>query len=112
MSLENCLENWPHRVPFNIWDDYWGDGCCPKGEVQETHGYIEDDLPEDKKEEICNLIFENLKKLHMPGVKLEMESGEIYFTHLTHERLEKLIEELQGLGLKYQGVPIYFYSES
>jgi hypothetical protein len=106
------IENWPHRVPFNIWDDYWGDGCCPKGEIQETVGYVEDDLSERQKEEVCHIIFENLKKLDMPGVKFEIESGTICFTHLTHERLEKLIEELQALGLKYKSVPIDFYSES
>ena len=104
------------RIPFNVWDDYYGDEeSAPKGEIYGvTHGYIEeyDKLTEDQKSEISSLILDNLKKLDLPGVMFEKIDNDIRFTHLSHERRERLIGELEGLNLKYQGVPIDFYSES
>jgi len=102
--------------PFNVWDDYYDEESAPKGEIYGvTHGYIEefDELTEEQKSEISALILDNLKRLDLPGVILEkMIDNDIRFTHLSHERRERLIEELEGLNLKYQGVPIDFYSES
>jgi|694.fasta_scaffold12015_28 hypothetical protein len=59
-SLDTFININLDSIPFNIWDDYYGDGC---GKIQETHGYIEesDELNEEQKEEICSLVFNRLK---------------------------------------------------
>ncbi len=102
------------NIPFNIWDDFYDDGHVPEGESQETHGYVEeyDELTEGQREEIATLIHAHILTLDMSGVEIEMCGDRIEFTHLTHARLERLIAELQGSGLRWHGLPIDFYSES
>lgn len=104
----------PKRVPINLWDDYYDDGCVPKGEHQETHMYVEeyDYFDDDMKTEVMRLVLAHLKTLDLTGVEVEDGGSEIYFKHLTHERREKLMEELEASGLKYKDIPIDFYSES
>ncbi len=101
-------------IPFNIWDDYWDDGYVPAGQVQETHGYIEeyDELTEKQKIPIIKLIYDYIKTLDMPGVKVEIAGTDINFTHLTHEDRHRLLMCLDSSGLKYNNIPIHFYSES
>lgn len=102
-------------IPFNIWDDYWDDGYVPAGKVQETHGYIEeyDTLTDKQKVPIIKVIYDYIvNNLDMTGVKVEISGIDIHFTNLTHVRREYMMEKLEKCKLKYNGVPIHFYSES
>lgn len=93
-------------IPFNIWDDYDED------EGGETNGYIENDMTEEEKKPILEMIFHFIvNQIYMPEVKVELDDR-IYFTNLSHERLERLVKELEKSGLKYEGRKINFYSES
>lgn len=97
------------RVPFNIWDDFWDDET---NKIQETHGYVEDDVYSEKEQkEICKIVLDYMLKLDMPGISIK-QSDRIYFKHLTHKRLDQLMKELKSSGLKYKNQEIYFYSES
>lgn len=102
-------------IGYNIWDDYHDDGFVPQGEIQETHGYVEefDVLTGDDKNAIGDLIHAFLLTLDLTGVEVKNGgNGDIAFKHLTHERREKLVDELEKSGLKYNDTPINFYSES
>ncbi len=101
-------------IPFNIWDDFWDDECVPQGEIQETHGYVEeyDVLDDTQKAAVANLIYRRLQVMNLPGVEMSLLDDEITFKHLTHVRLERLIEELNAAELSYEGVSIRVYSES
>lgn len=102
-------------IGYNIWDDYYDDGFVPQGEVQETHGYVEefDVLTEKDKSAIGDLIHAFLLTLDLTGVEVTKGgNGDIRFKHMTHERREKLVKELKASGLKYNDTPIKFYSES
>jgi hypothetical protein len=98
-------------IGFNIWDDFHDDGYVPVGKKQCTFGYVEEDLSDDDKDEICKLVYAYILTLDMTGVKVEC-NDRMYFTDLTHARLEKLITELDESALHYQNRPISFYSES
>lgn len=103
------------NIGWNIWDDYYDDGFVPQGEVQETHGYVEefDVLSHEDKTAIGDLILRFIQTLDMTGVEVKHGGhGDISFKHLTHERREKLVTELEQSGLHYNGIPINFYSES
>lgn len=103
------------EILFNIWDDYWDDGYVPIGEIQKTYGYIEeyDDIGEEQKEKISKFIFDHLMKMPiLQGVKVELSGEDIDFIGLTHEIREKLLRELSESELKFEGIPINFYSES
>lgn len=101
-------------IPVNIWDDYYDDGYVPEGKFQFTHMYIEeyDVLSEEKKEGMMILVLEHLKTLDLTGVEIDEDGVEIYFKHLTHERREKLVVELNNAKLTFNGIPYEFYSES
>lgn len=97
------------RVPFNIWDDFWDDET---NKLQETHGYVEDDVYSEKEQqEICKIVLDYILTLDMTGVSISYDNR-IYFRHLTHKRLNQLMKELKSSGLKYKNQEIYFYSES
>lgn len=102
------------RICVNIWDDYWDDDCIPEGEVQSTYLYIEDEwvISRSEHNKIVKIIFARLGELKIPGVDFELEEAVINFTHLTHERLEMLIPELENSNLFYKGKKLHFYSES
>lgn len=102
------------HIHFNIWDDYYDDGYVPEGEIQSTYGYVEeyDDFPDEDKEELASLLIERLKTLDLAGVEVENGGEDVIFKHLTHERREKLIEELNQSEFAYKGKRIHFYSES
>lgn len=99
-------------IGFNIWDDYYDDDSVPKGEIQETYAYVEEEgLTKVQEAAILDLVYKHIQTLDMKGVKV-IKHNDIDFKNLTHERREKLVEELSQSGLTYEGVPIDFYSES
>jgi hypothetical protein len=126
------------RIPINIWDDFYDDGYVPEGEFQSTYAYVEDtDIPEDSRKQFLDATFDYMKeclKLQEEGVEMEMyfhdsfkenpslvgtehewclyKRWQINFKHLTHKRLDKLIEELNSAKFEIEGVPFVFYSES
>jgi hypothetical protein len=126
------------RIPINIWDDFWEDGYVPEGEIQETYAYVEDDkIPHEGREQFLEAVFEYMNEflqLQNEGVETEMffyesakkypqwvgtdmeymlfDRWEIRFKHLTHKRLDKLVEELNEANFEIEGVPFEFYSES
>jgi len=102
------------KIPFNVWDDYWDDGFVPAGHWQETHGYIEeyDELTEEQKVPIIKLIYDFIMTLDMGNVEVKVMENSIHFKHLTHEGRYRLMASLDSSGLKYEGIPIVFYSES
>lgn len=104
-----------NKIHFNIWDDYWDDGFVPSGKIQETDGYVEEsdeNISEAEQEEVVKLVAEFLKTLDFPGVEISAAGLYLNFRHLSHERRERLVKELENSGLSYNGVPIVFYSES
>jgi len=103
-----------HSIPLNLWDDFWSDGCVPDGEVQETYAYIEeyDVLTDENKQAIVDHLFNYLQRLDLTGVEVEKGDDRIYFKHLTHERLDRLVRELRLAELTFEGLPFHVYSES
>lgn len=102
------------NIPFNIWDDYYDDGFVPQGEIQETHGYIEeyDILTKEQKAAIIKVIYDYIINFDMKEVEVSSIDNAIYFKHLTHENRHRLLATLVGSKLKFNGIPIMFYSES
>lgn len=126
------------RVPINIWDDFYEDGYVPEGKIQKTYAYVEDDeIPHDYRKQFLEAVFEymtNYLKLQNEGIEMEMffyesakkysnlvgtehehmlfDRWEIRFKHLTHKRLNKLVEELNEGDFKIGKVPFIIYSES
>jgi hypothetical protein len=102
-------------IPFNVWDDYYDDGHVPEGEIQETYGYVEDDVDwtEEERCEIAKLVTWYCQtEITLPGVVVGQKGEDVEFKHLTHTLREKLLNELQNSGLNYKGKSFDFYSES
>lgn len=122
-------------IPVNIWDDFYEDGYVPVGEVQSTYMYIETSNVTLEDKEQClllikkyiedNNILKNTKlsmvyfdsAIKYPKVALEMPSmvfkrWELHLNPLTHKDLDHLLECLQKSGLKFNSIPMDFYSES
>jgi len=116
------------RIHINIWDDYYEDGYVPEGKIQETEIYVEESgIPEDKHEECLQKLLDYMKGLDLEGVKFWLhlfdsrkkyptfrvwKRWEIKIEHLTHERREKLVEELNAANLSIDNTPFFIYSES
>lgn len=96
-------------IPFNIWDDY-----CESENYTSTCGYVEeyDVLSEENKEAICLLIYKQIIQLKNLDFLVENDDDQISFEKLSHDRREKLVQELNNLKLKYNNKLIDFYSES
>mgnify|MGYP000925871556 CR=1 FL=1 len=119
------------RIPINIWDDFHEDGYVPEGEKQETYIYVEDsNIPQEKRKECLELLLSTMCGLNFVGVKMwlffydsrtkyptlaemyHFERWEIRVENLTHERLSKLLVELNSANLSVDGIPFEIYSES
>jgi hypothetical protein len=102
------------RIPVNLWDDYYDDGYVPDGEIQQTHMYIEeyDNITDEQKYEAMRIVIAHVITLDLTGVEISDGGTELYFKHLTHERREKLIPELEAAKLEWNGISFDFYSES
>lgn len=124
------------RIPINIWDDYYEEGYIPEGEIQETYIYVEDsDLSNDLIKKCLEILLDYMNNnLKLDGVKMWLEyfdskvkypsligseyekyafeRWEIKVQHLTHERREKLVKELEKANLEIDGIPFEIYSES
>jgi hypothetical protein len=122
--------------PINIWDDYYEEGYIPEGEIQETYIYVEDsDLSHELRHDILAYLLEYLQtQVALPGVNMRLffyesrkkypnlvgtenewilfDRWEIRVEHLTHERREDLVVELEKAALKYQEVALHIYSNS
>lgn len=98
------------NIGFNIWDDYL--------EGEDTYGYIEEykHLSEDQKQEIYELIFNAIKSFDGGVIYREFHvlnaGDQLEFQNLFYETKDSLINDLESLNLKYNGIPIVFYSES
>ena len=119
-------------IPINIWDDYPDDGYVPEGRIQETYMYVEEyTLPHDSCKKYLQRVLDYMNgNLQLDGVKVwlkyydsrtkyptldemyQYERWEVRFEHLTHERREKLVEELRVAELSGDGLPFRIYSES
>lgn len=97
------------RIPINIWDDYDGSKsyCATDARVEEY-----DVLTKNQKIEILERVVSAISTLKMGKVQFESNGEQICFVNLRHKRREKLVEELNAMGLTYSGVPFDFYSES
>lgn len=102
------------KISVNIWDDYYDDDYVPPGKKQETRMYIEeyDSLNDEQKVPIVEFISTHLKTLDLTGVVTENDGSGISFTHLTHKRRERLVNELEAAKLMWEEIPFDFYSES
>lgn len=106
-------------IPVNLWDDYYDDGHVPKGEIQETHAYVETDvLSRELKEDVLRMLVDVMKKLN-PSKKARFalkprRDGvkEIAIQHLTHADRIALLRKLQKAKLAYEGARLSLYSES
>lgn len=102
-----------NEIYFNIWDDYSDDGHVRPGENQDTDGRLENSRKLGALETpILHFIFNYIDSLKMEGVKAEVGGDQITFFNLKHSVREDLVSRLQGSGLKYNDMPIHFYSES
>lgn len=119
-------------VYCNINDDFWDDGCVPKGEKQSTYAYVESDEKLTEQKEILELLcsYINTNKLLPEGIcHVEFYDSKIVYPNLppechhfqrwkliideiTHKKLEKMLPILIKSNLKYKNKPIHFYSES
>lgn len=113
----NLRDTAAKKIPFNIWDDYYDDGHVPEGKSQKTEGFVEDpedELPSDLERETLELVHGYIRTLDLDGgrCRIRLYGKGIEFLHLTHERRERLIEELEAANLHCGGLPIEFYSES
>lgn len=122
------------QISINIWDDYYDDGFIPEGEIQETYAYVECDLAHEQSQEVLEILKNSIEKLNFSGFEMSLEfyeSANVYphlvgseyeyilynrwqlnFKHLTHERLDLLVQELNSQKLQYQNRVIDVYSES
>lgn len=97
------------RIPINIWDDYDGSKRnCETDAVVEEHEV----LTKKQKIAILKRVVSALSTLKLGKVRFERKEDWIGFVNLRHPRREKLVEELNAMGLTYNGVPFDFYSES
>jgi len=128
-----------NRIPINIWDDFYDDGYVPEGKIQETYIYVEDDstILEQMKYLRFLLDYINEHITYLDGVKLYMihydsksrepqkdfkellvmisghfDRQEIRIEHMTHEQLDRLLEDLQKANLSIDGKKFDIYSES
>lgn len=119
-------------IPINIWDDFYDDGYVPDGDNQSTYAYVEeyDELSEEIKKKALESVVIFIDTLDLPGVEYSLdyynsrdkyptldeihhfERWNINFKHLTHARLETLLEELKKANLSVDDIPLHFYSES
>ena len=110
-------------IPINIWDDYHDDGLIPKGEIQETHVYVESSiLSIGLRNDVLREFIHVIKKLSPSKKTLfsfaesigRFRTGEfkIRIKHLTHADRIKLLRRLKKAKPKYMGVPLDIYSES
>ncbi len=120
-------------IPINIWDDFWDDGHVPQGEKQETYIYVEEydgEFSEETKKAALEKIIDFFNTLDLTGVSFYLYNNnsrdkypyldemyqsvrwEIRMEHLTHARLEILLEELKKANLSVDGIPFDIYSES
>jgi hypothetical protein len=123
-----------NTIPVNIWDDYYEDGYIPEGEIQNTYMYVENmNIPHIKtmrylsylKEWIANNIlyldgvnmffkfYDSRKKYpNINDPTFHFSRSEIRFEHLTHEKREQLVQDLQNAKLSIDGLDFNIYSES
>ena len=117
-------------IPVNIWDDFWDDGCVPKGHTQNTFAYVESEdftLTIQKKtmELLCAIIKESKildeSLYHIQTKTYEnhwINNGEPYkrckliFKKITHKQLDKLMKILENNKYFVDNIPVRFYSES
>lgn len=126
-------------IPINIWDDFYDDGYVPKGEIQETYIYVEDnelniDFRKKCLEYLLSYIEYNIKFTSKPLPKFYMyfydswekypkligtenewmlfKRWEIKIENLSHKQLDKLLKDLSNASLLMDGIPFNIYSES
>ncbi|MDD5649130.1 MAG: hypothetical protein PHF86_01745 [Candidatus Nanoarchaeia archaeon] len=126
-------------IPINIWDDFYDDGYVPKGEIQKTYIYVEDnklniDFRKKCLEHLLSYIEHNIKFTSNPLPKFYMyfydswkkypklvgaenecmlfKRWEIKIENLSHKQLDKLLKDLSNASLSMEGIPFNIYSES
>ena len=103
-------------IPLNIWDDFYEDGYVPEGKKQETHAYIESSKISEDDKELLMEAFHGYLILHftseLAGVTVGYGGDEIYFTNLTHKKLDAIMDRFDEVELTFGGIPYSIYSES
>jgi hypothetical protein len=124
------------KININIWDDFYDDGFTPEGETQNTYAYVEmsDDIPNVEELNILSTLIKYIKDNNLLPNSVDIEllfydsttkhpilvfeheymlykRWQIEFQNITHEILEKLVEDLKGLE-KINNVKVDIYSES
>lgn len=108
------------NIPINIWDDFADDDFLDDGEVQETFAYVEnDEIPNEYAQQFLDAIHDyavDYLKIKDDGVdsqvKFSLMRWEIEFKNLTHDRLGRLVKELNEANFEFEGIPFKIYSES
>ncbi len=115
--LKNISKN-RHKIPVNIWDDYFDDPLIPIEGEQKTYAYIEDGgyfptYPSEFKIKALNYLCEHLKSLDEFN-KTDFSIGDlkINIVNLTHKDREKLVKTLKKSKLSYEEGMFDIYSES
>lgn len=130
-----------NNIPINIWDDFYEDNFVPENEIQQTYAYVEDsDIPHEIQEQylkfLLNFIQSNIdlndckmslefhdskndydnetveRCINHYGENFFYKRWEIKFKGITHEQLDKLVEELRKANLRFNELPFNIYSES
>lgn len=101
------------KIPINIWDDFYGDEDIPKGKIQETFIFFEENISLVDKDDVMMYIYPFVLEFFKHSVtKVKYDGNKIWLLNITHEILENdLIPYLQSLNLIYKS-PLNFYSES
>lgn len=115
-TLGRLSEKGVESINLNIWDDFYDDDYVPEGKEQKTYAYIEDsDISEDDQEILMDAFHKYLLtnfKEELAGVTIGYGGDRIYFTHLTHNKLDSILKKLDGVELTFGGIPYNIYSES
>ncbi len=100
------------RLPINIWDDFYSDGHVPEGEKQETEAYVEGEIDELAEKGIKCLYDFVVGLSILKDTDVRLSGDRIYFTNITHETLDELMEVLDKEILAVDGYELDIYSES
>lgn len=107
------------RVPINIWDDYYDDNDVPKGEIQETHAYVETEILSTEVKNSALNAFRAAVASRLTNRKVQLSfreraEGEVVlvFRHLTHKDRLALLKRLRKDKPRYEGLLFDVISES
>jgi len=73
------------KISINIWDDFYDDDYVPKGKIQETFIYVEENISLVDKDDIMMYIYPFLTEFFKHSVtKVKYDGNKIWLLNITH----------------------------